>query len=185
MVAGLTIFDYGRFRSNVSLQNLSDDVALSVRRAQNYAIGVHSSESAIFSVGYGIHFTTAAPVAMNARSGSSKTFMIFSDLNKNNQYDYPISSSVACNSSTLSAGDECLDMLNIATTDTISAICPNGANCADGTADITFIRPNPEPTICINGSCAGYTSVDIKIRNTESGETKIISVSNVGQISIK
>jgi prepilin-type N-terminal cleavage/methylation domain-containing protein len=186
IVAGLTIFDYGRFRSNVSLQNLSDDIALSVRRAQNYAIGVHSSGSSVFSNGYGIHFSTAAPSGTDARAGSTKTFMIFSDLDNDKIYDYLTNESTVCNNTTLASGDECIDMLNITSTDVISDICPDGVCMSNpATLDITFLRPNPDATICVNGSCSSSRSVDIKVQNSQSGETKIISVSNVGQIGIR
>lgn len=189
MVAGLTIFDYGKFRSNVSLQNLADDIALSVRRAQNYAIGVHSSGST-FSNGYGIHFSTANPSLLDARAGSTKSFIIFSDLPPADRiYNYPMSTSNICSVSTSVPGDECIDMLNISTSDIISAICPNSANCDDGYADITFLRPDPDATICVGpvgGLCSGpLSSVDIVIKNTQSEETRTITVSSIGQISIR
>ena len=75
IVAGLTIFDYSKFRSTASLQNLADDIALSVRRAQNYAIGVKGSQSS-FSNGYGIHFLTTPLNGADVRAGSNKTFII-------------------------------------------------------------------------------------------------------------
>ena len=184
IVAGLTIFDYGRFRSSVSLQNLSDDVALSIRRAQNYAIGVRNSSSS-FANGYGIHFNTALPVSGDARAGSSKRFIIFNDLNANKRYDYPGSSSALCNATTLQDGDECIDMLNITTDDIIYQICPNGLNCGSGNVCITFIRPNPDATICINGDCSSYSNVGIVVKNNQTGNTKTISVSSIGQISIE
>ncbi len=190
IVAGLTIFDYGRFRSTVSLQNLADDISLSIRRAQNYAIGVRSSQSTVFSSGYGIHFSTANPNSSDARAGSNKTFIIFGDLNANKVYNYPTSTSTTCSNSTLASDDECIDMLSITSSDTIYQICPNGANCAStGYVDITFIRPNPDAYICtgtVVGACSGpLSSVDIVVRNSQSLDTKIISVSNIGQISIR
>lgn len=240
IVAGLTIFDYGRFRSSASLQNLSDDIALSIRRAQNYAIGVQSNKS-VFSYGYGIHFSTALPVLSNARAGSNKSFVIFNDLNSNNIYDHATSPSTICNSNIIIAdGDECVDMLNITSADTVHLICPNGNNCIPGSVDITFLRPNPDATICAfdengrvitsfglgkdvvvdsdvksdilpilddssssvvganplldNGGgedifnssiCSPLSSVDIVVKNDQSGNTKVITVSRVGQISIK
>lgn len=191
IVAGLTIFDYGRFRSSVSLQNLGDDIALSVRRAQNYAIGVHSSQLAVFSYGYGIHFSTANPNPADARAGSKKSFVIFNDLNSNKAYDYATSSSALCSSGIIiQANDECIDILNITSNDTVYQICPNGANCSTSSyADITFLRPNPDAYICtgvIGSPCSvKLSSVDIIIKNDQSGDTKTISVSSVGQISVK
>ncbi len=191
IVAGITIFDYSRFRSNVSLQNLGDDIALSIRRAQNYAIGVHSSQASNFSYGYGIHFSTANYNGLDARAGSKKNFIIFNDLNSNKEYNYAVSTSTICGSNILiQANDECIDMLNITSNDSVYQICPNGANCTtSGYADVTFLRPNPDAYICsgsIGGSCSGpISSVDVIIKNDQSGETKTISISSVGQISVK
>lgn len=195
IVAGLTIFDYGRFRSSVSLQNLADDIGLAVRSAQNYAIGVHSSQTSNFSSGYGIHFSTANPVATSVRAGSNKSFITFSDLNANKVYDYPAlppqSASSICNASTLISGDECTDMLNITSDDIIYSVCPTGQECTPGNyVDITFIRPNPDARVCIGivgSSCSvpNSGSVDVRIKNNQSGDIKTITISSTGQISIK
>jgi prepilin-type N-terminal cleavage/methylation domain-containing protein len=154
IVAGITIFDYGRFRSTVSLQNLSDDIALSVRRAQGYAIGVESSLNT-FSNGYGIHLSNVKS-ADTSLSGTSKSFVIFADIadgkgDRNKFYDYdPSVTSLICNLTTLQTGNECLDFLSITSNDQIIKICPNGDvnNCLHrGYVDITFIRPNPNAFI--------------------------------------
>ena len=195
IVAGLTIFDYSKFRSTASLQNLADDIALSVRRAQNYAIGVKGSQNS-FASGYGIHFLTTPPNSSDVRAGSNKTFIIFDDLNSNQKYDYLASTSNVCNSSTLSSSDECIDMLNITSPDTISSICvyqSGNSTCTplvNGYADVAFYRPNPDAHICAASSgfsCVNdqYSSVDIIIKNSENQSTKTINISNVGQINIK
>lgn len=187
IVAGLTIFDYGRFRSSVSLQNLADDVALSIRRAQNYAIGVKSSNPSAFDSGYGIHFSTKPLVSSDIRSGSDKSFVIFADLDANHVYDYTTSSSAVCDASTITTGEECVDLLSITTADSVYQICPDGGNCvSQGVVDITFLRPNPDAYICVDSSCgSSLSSVDIVVKNSQSGDTKIISVSNIGQISVR
>lgn len=192
IVMGLTIFDYGRFRSSVSVQNLADDIALSIRRAQNYAIGVQNAQSD-FSNGYGIHFSTATPTSIRL-AGSNKSFIIFNDIpvsgSPNKKYDYDTaSSSSACSSATLSSGNECLDLLTITSADEIKYVCPNGTGCTTGYADITFIRPNPDAYICtgsVGGSCSGpLGSVDIVVQDSKSQSIKTITVSSIGQISIR
>ena len=196
IVTGITIFDYGKFRSSVSLQNLADDIALSVRRAQNYAIGVHSSSQSQFTGGYGIHFSNVPAGSLNNpyRAGSNKAFVLFNDLNPNRFYDYTNLSSI-CNINTLSATDECVDMLNISSGDIISSICYTAAGTSfescltPGYVDITFLRPNPDARICVGnagGACSIQASeVSIEVKNNQTLNTKIIKISNVGQISIE
>jgi prepilin-type N-terminal cleavage/methylation domain-containing protein len=190
IVAGLTIFDYGRFRSSASLQNLADDVGLSIRRAQSYAIGVRNASSS-FSNGYGIHISTSTNHAIPL-AGSNKGFVIFADLGTPGDkiYQYNNSSlSTKCDNTTVDFGTECLDFLNITSNDQIVSICPNGSSCTTGYTDIVFNRPNPDAHICIgpeNGACSGaYTSVGIVVRDDLTGDTKTITVSNIGQIGIK
>ena len=36
IISGITIFNYSKFKSTATLQNLADDIALSVRRVQGY-----------------------------------------------------------------------------------------------------------------------------------------------------
>ncbi len=190
IVAGLTIFDYGKFRSTISLQNLADDIALSIRRAQNYAIGVRSTQS-LFSYGYGIHFSTVVS-PIEPLSGHNKAFVIFADVDGDKIYDAGSGSS--CGSPF--AGNECVDLLGITSSDIISSICPYTSGSiactplGNGYASITFLRPNPDAQICAAASgfsctLGQYASVDIYVQNLQSQTTKIINVSNVGQISIK
>ncbi len=190
IVTGLTIFDYGKFRSTVSLQNLADDISLSIRRAQNFAIGVRSTQSS-FSYGYGIHFSTATSPA-NPLSGYNKAFVIFADIDGDKIYDEGSLSS--CGSP--STDNECIDLLSITSSDIVLSICPyasGSTRCTpleNGYVNITFIRPNPDANLCaasVGSSCTNnqYSSVDISIQNIQSQTIKIINVSNVGQISIK
>ncbi|MDE2031131.1 MAG: prepilin-type N-terminal cleavage/methylation domain-containing protein [Patescibacteria group bacterium] len=190
IVSGIIMFDYNGFRSNVSIQNLADDIALSIRSVQNYAIGVQSSQSSQFSKGYGIHFSTAA-TAIYPLAGYNKSFIVYNDLNNNNYYDYSTSASV-CNTTTLANGNECINMINITSNDYISQICSGtGSNsCNHTSVNINFLRPNPDATICLDSPnpCTisnGVSNVDIIIKNAQSNATKTISVSNVGQISVK
>jgi prepilin-type N-terminal cleavage/methylation domain-containing protein len=184
LVSGLTIFDYGQFRSSVSLQNLADDIALSVRRAQNYAIGVQGSQSGTpdFTNGYGIHFSTD-PSPGDPLWGSNRSFVLFSDTTKDRLYNYPAGGSVCANGT-----NECVDLLNITTNDEILSICSSGS-CYTR-AYISFLRPNPDAFICLTNdnttTCASsFPLVDVTIRNIQTMHTKIVRVSTIGQISVE
>ncbi|MCX6754251.1 MAG: prepilin-type N-terminal cleavage/methylation domain-containing protein [Candidatus Nomurabacteria bacterium] len=194
VISGITIFDYGKFKSSLSIQNLADDIALSVRKAQGYAIGVHRSSS-VFDTGYGIHFSVNQENLGSGRySGTDKSFVIFSDINNDKIYDY------GENCGTPATGDECLELLNISSIDKIIGIrYYDGHVLSDtltktkNTLDIVFKRPNPEPTFCYkndgsDSACdtiPGLSYVQVIISsNTIPAVTKTITISNSGQISV-
>ena len=189
ILTGITIFNYGKFNSSLSIQNLADDIALTVRRAQGFAIGVRGFGSS-FNQGYGIHFTANQGSDF---AGSNKAFVLFADINTNPINKYHYDNSNICGSPSL--GNECIEVLRIVSADEISAIYLNdGLNSLPqgGTVDILFKRPNPEPTFCVRSnllsdSCdsGAISSVRIKISNITNPETfKIITISNNGQINV-
>lgn len=174
LVTGITIFDYNSFRSNISLQNLADEIALSVRKAQSYAIGVKSAEGG-FSDNFGIHFSTK-DTTDGENNSSSKSFVLFVD-NKDNEYD----SSGVCGQDS-----ECLEVLTIKTEDKIVGILEEGGINNDlETLDIIFKRPNPDAIFYVNGKEVFAQSMGVQIINTRSEKVKNIVISNTGQISIE
>lgn len=187
IVSSITIFSYSKFNSSLSLQNLADDIALSVRKAQGYAIGVRGYNG-VFGEGYGIHFTANSNIS-DLTAGSNKSFVLFANVNGDNSYDH---NSPGCGSPT--ASNECLEVLEIKSSDKISEIrAGNHTLNSDGTLNIFFKRPNPEPTFCAknSGSTAcnfgegNISTVEIKILNDKDpGVYKTITISNNGQISV-
>ena len=194
LVTGLTIFDYKNFRTNISIQNLANDISLSIRKAQSYAIGAHAT-GITFNNGFGVHFTTAATAA-GALSGSSKAFVIFVDGiisgTPDTIYGYNLSDTI-CGTS-----NECNEILSITTTDKIDAIYLNESvvPIADTSSlDVSFLRPNPDARFCyrptaINLYCDPglITHIRIQISNGASGDDKrikTITIWNTGQISVR
>lgn len=192
IITGITIFSYGKFNSSISIQNLADDIALTVRRAQGYAIGVRGA-SGSFSDGYGIHFT--ADSTSSSYAGSNKSFILFADLNTAPLYKYNYDPALECGNPT--TANECIEVLNIVSADQITEIKVNEeteVRSSTGTIDILFKRPNPEPFFCYRtnanqNSCDSesnpITKIKIKISNITNPEIfKIVTVSNNGQISV-
>jgi len=178
IITGITIFNYGKFDSSSSVQNLADDIALTVRRAQGYAIGVHGIGSS-FDEGYGVRFTTSTNGQGN--SGSNTSFVLFADTNNNFEYDNYLNS--VCGS--FQNGDECLEVLNIKSADEIKGIFLPGDSVSKSTVDITFKRPNPEPIFYVDGYPQGVNYIKIKISSSSNdGLDKYITISNNGQISV-
>ena len=191
IISGITIFNYSKFKSSTTLQNLADDVALSVRRVQGYAIGVRGYNDN-FNSAYGIHFTTNP--TNSGFEGSNKSIVLFVDVNDDGKYE----SGDKCGTPDLS--NECLEVLNITSSDQVANVYINRGRddilvSKGSSVDILFKRPNPEPYFCYN-TVDGYSSdctamgsdvsfVKIEISNPQSYDVyKTIIIHNNGQISI-
>lgn len=138
--------NYKNSRFTIVTQNLADDIALSVRKAQSYAIGVRSSSNS-FNYGYGIHFSTSENTS-NPSLGSNKAFILFTDISNLTMYDKD--SSKICGEP--KSDNECLEILQITSGDKIAGlnivVDGNVKKANDGVVDITFKRPSPEPKFC-------------------------------------
>ena len=86
VVTGLLIFDYGSFRSSTSLESLSNDMALSLRKAQSYAIGAYGSSSN-FTYPYGVHFSTNPAPVSDPQNGSDLAFVQFTAISSHSLYN--------------------------------------------------------------------------------------------------
>ena len=194
ILSGMMFFDYGKFKSSTSLQNLADDIALSVRKAQMYAVGARGVNGSDFDKGYGVHFSRNTE---NTFKGSPKSFVLFVDININANseygYDYPIDIS-ACG--TPSSLNECLEVLSVTGADYISDVkitkTNGGTEQLDGNnkvLDIVYTRPDTAPTICyrpdINSGCVEGSQVIITVANDANPTvTKTVTIYNNGQISV-
>lgn len=207
-IISMTIaFNYNSYKSTTSINVLSQNVALSIREAQGYAMGVKSVSSAGSSIfpGYGVHFS---PSSNGSISGSSKSFILFADIPNNindpqdkgdSEYGFPITgtpSESACDGSMLGSDNECISVITISGGDKILGVCAN-ADCEDltpnpnGSLDIVFRRPNPDAVFCYrvnaSDSCAPEISSVGVIVQSESDQNilKKIVVWNTGQISVE
>lgn len=172
IISSITLFEYLGFKNTSTLQNLADDIALSVRKVQGYAIGVRGYDD-VFNYGYGIHFTSNDKDEYN-NLGSSKSFILFMDVNANNKYD----GGESCGSPT--EGNECIEILSISSNDKISGLYINeNTNPIDtsGSIDIWFRRPNPEPRFCYITS-SDYSICDSSSNNISFVKIEVSSISN-------
>lgn len=196
VVSGLVIFNYSNFRSTVSLENLAQDIALTVRKAQVFALGVKGVNAQF--PGYGIHINldSATTTTTTSVRGNSKSFIFFADIPLSpgtpgavGDKQYNMRSGIPCDGSSLGAGNECVDIVTITTPDEIRSICTSASTCyTSGSLDIVFTRPNPEASICYIpssgiASCSN-SHVDIIVA-AQDGTTKSVTVWNTGQISTK
>lgn len=193
IVASITITSYLNFKSSVSIKNLADDIALSVRKAQTSAMSSLSSNSS-FSYGYGIHFSTNNNTT-RPQDGSNRSFVIFYDLSNYGIYDTGSYSETSCGKDSVY---ECKEIFKITSGDEITGIYINGnlqtpVNGGSNSLDIVFKRPNPEARFCYKASgnnctmSSDISSVGIEISSPQKGSeprlVKLITIWNTGQIS--
>ncbi len=198
IISSISIFNYNKFNSHISLQNLADDIALSVRKAQSFAVGAKGiGEVDGFDYSYGITFSITPNTNTLLPLPSSKSFVIFTDTTRSKSYNYNSSVTTPfCGSP--SNNNECLEFLKIRSTDVIKNvnIYQGGSNPtllgSNEYLNISFKRPNPEAVFCyqkgsFNQPCqsVNISHIDIIIEDTGvNPKTKTISVWSTGQINI-
>lgn len=193
-VSGVLLFNYGDFRNNVSIRNLTQEVALSVRKAQTYATSVRGTSiggSTRDYPAYGIAFASTAAVPNLAPD--QKEIVLFVDvppgadptLDGDTYYSY---GSAPCGE--VAEGEECFEKLQITTADRISKVeACTAAVCTEvDEVYLSFKRPNPDAVFCVpsGAACDGttYSSVIITLESS-AGLQKAVTVWNTGQISVQ
>jgi type II secretory pathway pseudopilin PulG len=194
ILTSITIFNYGQFRSSISLQNLADDIALVIRKAQSYSTGVQQGEVSQGVGSFGVHFTADdSQVGASNYYGSNKLFVLFQDISRNQAYNYVGQNSCG----TPTSGNECLEAFRIKSNDIINKISYRGQ---DGELDFTkinllyivFERPNTEPKFYKQVSLSNtnkelLNTSYVKIYISSSSEPtiqKTITIYSSGQISV-
>lgn len=200
-IAGVTLFSYRKFSDNVKVQNVMQDVALAITRAQRTAIaGAIPREASIlqdvgmsWAPSYGVHISMQIPTQL----------LYFLDLNDDaidnqdqdqGRYLYEDPGGLdSCDLESLST--ECLDQLNFPQNYVFNGICINQpysdlgqSDCSGGQSaswvDIVFTRPEPAPVITTD--IAGpISSVTLYILETSSGTQKTVTVYATGQVQVK
>ncbi len=188
IISSVVLFNYSSFSSNVSIHNLAEDIALTIKQAQTNAL---SGAGAIgFSTGSANPETTVAPrygVFFSSDSdvnGDWTKYYYFYDLNQDGMMNF--SGAIPDCSNPPSLGNECFSVTTIQGGDRLSELTA-GTTTSSGAPSfglsIVFKRPFPEPTIFVNSTPVA-TSAQIEIESKD-GAHKHIVVSQVGQISIE
>lgn len=205
-IASTVLFNYRDFSENVNLKNLSQNIALQIKRAQTDAV---SGKLPILSTNqqaggtpfgwkpsYGIAFNiedTGTDVD-NKRffyyfnRGLQDDFDYFEDMN-----DFETSNYVSpCGSGN---GSECLEEIIITGGEYVDLICfdfteivVNDSCTGDGTvaekAYISFTRPRANAKLLITGGDTSHQNVYIRVSSPQ-GRHKYISIWESGYISIQ
>jgi hypothetical protein len=179
VISSLIIIDNNKFGGEVLLENLTYDVALSVRQAQVYGIAVErfGTGSTAFQSGYGMHFAMSSPT----------TYVLFADTEATGVYDPNASPS------------ELVQLTDITQGFSITKLCaPAGTNSSSCNSvsqiDILFIRPEPDAYISANAAptfsggrfIASALQPDARIvLLSPKGDILSVLVEATGQISVQ
>jgi prepilin-type N-terminal cleavage/methylation domain-containing protein len=169
VITSIVLVNHTAFGGNILVGALAYDVGLSVRQAQVFGLSVREFGvgTGAFDVGYGVHFDV----------NNSSSYQIFADVDKNKTYD--ISDGIE---EVFSIGQGFSIARICGTTPASIELCSNTDNIS--TLDITFIRPDPDAFIRIDGNAATeYQSARIVVRSPQGNEREVI-VESTGQISI-
>lgn len=214
IIASLILLTYSKVGAQFSLSSLAYEIALSFRQAQSYGISVHEFRgggSGTFDVGYRLHFDRDSLTtyvlfadAQDIGSGTPAPGEIFNTayteigcsgigpgcvsvfrLEKGNRiYKF-------CGVLPLDAGRDVADANK---REECSPVSPPGVGSTPpsdpppniSVLDITFLRPNPDAIIKTTLSTPNhlYKAARVYIVSP-TGSSRVIEVTNTGQISIK
>lgn len=213
-IASTALFNYGDFSSNIRLRNLSQDVALLIKRAQNEAISGRLpvlSQVQIMNINeltplgwtpsYGVTFATINDNHLSPIESNGKSFFYYfngdydSDGNTGEIFKDFFDFANSYNGCGNSPDSECLDEIKITSGDMVDLICTDFSeidtqsdDCGDGDSQdyvsISFTRPMSNATIIAGSSTDSSSNVFIRISSSVGGH-KYISVWQSGYISVQ
>lgn len=173
VMSAIIFFNYPAFNSNVSLRRTADNIALTIREAQAYGLGVRQFSPIGGFPGYGVHFTLATP----------KDFVLYADGNHNSIYDKGagtgcggIDVTECFRNYTLTAGDRIVELRGY-----VGDTVDNSLNALN----IVFLRPHPTVVIRTDDpqDQIKFDRASIRVRS-QGGEERLIKVTAAGQISV-
>ncbi|MCL5782024.1 MAG: prepilin-type N-terminal cleavage/methylation domain-containing protein [Patescibacteria group bacterium] len=204
-MTALILARYNSFNSGTLLTNAAYDVALAVKEAQTYGIGVKQYSYKQFSTGYGLYFSTA----YDATHTNTGTFVLFAD-----KFDNDGKSNHACDNTSgnpattiveCMAGPEFVKAYTLKNSAQIYSFCgvlagdswstqQTKEDCSILAApywnkikwlNITFIRPNPD-AIVASDVPSSYTGARIYLssRAPNNDEQNAVNLTSNGQLSV-
>ena len=188
VISSVLFFNFSDFNTTVSLRNLSQEVALMVRKSQVYATGVHnldgvSASSKVYQA-YGISFSAKA--TGGAYEATTKRFVLFADTVTSGVNNRRYAASSSCGNPTTS--NECVEAFGIVTGDKITSLCTDLGCSSTNTVNVVFRRPSPDAEICIDtgsGTCSSLRSFLKVVIQSARGQERNVTIWNTGQINVQ
>ena len=165
-IMNLLIFaNYPEFSQRLALKRTSEDIALIVRQAQAYSLGIKKPVSGDYS-GFGVHFDKK----------NNTNLILFADTNTTNNKTYD--EGELFQKYIINTGDVVSELRGCTT-----ATCDTDSEPEFDTLDIFY--PRASPMAMINGkSEASYAKITI-MPPKKKNKTRIIEIWASGQISVK
>ena len=173
VMVGVVLFNFTGFRSRVTLDNLAQDIALSIRNIQTSAGASISTDRPESEIPRGIYF----PYSSELGTYDTK-FILFQDNDGSGVYD---------------AGEE-IDTIVLQTPDRITDIVYGSdlttlmAPIGNESLGITFRRFTTSATFrdsSLNESVTNAGVIRIKISSPDRQLSRFITISKIGQVSVQ
>ena len=163
MISSLILMRHNAFRAHLLLRSLAYEVALAIRQAQVYGLGIKefqgiSDPIAAFEIGYGVHFDESIP----------NSFLLFADINDDRIYT--------------ATNDSIVQRFKLSNGNSIVDVCAgSGVNVGCGITQLDVVYERPEPEAFITG---GSGTATIRLRSL-FGEERVVSATITGQILVQ
>lgn len=172
IVSTIILANYPAFSQRLALNRTAQEIALSFRKAQTFALAVRGFEAQF--KGYGVWF----------EKGKNDSFIFFTDFApEDQQFTHgPIGENFC------EANNECIDEFLIQTSARIYNLCKNqgtdGWTCGLDSVEVVYTRPDPIITLRANGLTNDISNIGIVIRSPRGAE-RVIVVWSTGQVTIE
>jgi prepilin-type N-terminal cleavage/methylation domain-containing protein len=169
----VVLLKFGDFSSAISIRNLANDIASRAVGAQTSAVSGRQISVAFFKApSYGLYFDISS-------AANQKKFKYFADLDNSGSFN----TASICPSLV----DECLDEVNISSTDFISNLCTNnlsGGGVCGNDLTIYFVRPYLDAHFQMSAQSGPVSDAEIELQSAK-GTHRTIVVRSTGQVEIK
>lgn len=179
ILSAILMFNYGNFSDSTLSTNIAYEVALQIREAQVFGLGVRGSGST-----FSDSFDNAYGVYVNVPVGSdSNTVIFFLDANTDTECDGAGGAACSCSGDPT---DECVDSKTLPQGIKFTDLrVYDGVACKEiNSLAVSFKRPNPDALIRMNGDPTAYQAAQIEITAPRSGDKRYVIVRDNGQISV-
>lgn len=168
IITTVAVVNQSNFNGSILLTNLAYEIGLSIRESQVFGITVKGTtlDATKFDSGYGMRFDISTPTK----------YYLFEDRNPPDHF---------CDASECGSGyANVVETFNINKGNRISKLCVDGDCSTPVVLDISFVRPNPDAFIRINGAGGSYGKAEICVLSPSTETKRKVTVESTGQISV-